>query len=296
MSGWCWSRPAGGCRDRPPARTLRGAGGARPLVAAGDAGGPAHAPALARLGRIERTLRQRREHRLRARAAALRRHRHRDPGRIGGHAGRCGARALHRAGAALGEPQVRGFRGRLGRTARRFRRCRTRCRCRTPRRCDGAHGRAQGCAARAWRLAQAACGRAALHAFRLPGVRHRLPGGCAGARRGDGAGRLPPGARRHARLGRRPCAAAGAGRAAVARGRAGRSRHGRRTRRGHEAARSGAGRRAIPSTNSASRRAARSRSRRRASPSTIRMGPTLPSGCCRPSPSPRSGRAGAATR
>ena len=65
---------------------------------------------------------------------------------------------------------------------------------------------------------------------------------------------------------------------------------------GNETARPGAGRRAIPSTNSASPPAARSRSRRPGSPSTIPMAPMWRSGCSRPSPSPKSGRAGAATR
>ena len=67
-------------------------------------------------------------------------------------------------------------------------------------------------------------------------------------------------------------------------------------------ARPGAGRRAIPSTNSALRRAARSRSHPPASPSmTVEhtgppTEPTWRSGCSRRSPSPRSGRAGAAMR
>ena len=65
---------------------------------------------------------------------------------------------------------------------------------------------------------------------------------------------------------------------------------------GKRSGRSGAGRRAIPSTNSASPPAGRSRSRPPGSPSTIPMAPMWRSGCSRPSPSPKSGRAGAATR
>ena len=220
MSGRCWSRPAGECRDRPPARTVRGAGSARSVVAARDAGASPFAAAVAGLGRIERTLRQRRQHRFRARTAALCRHRRRDPGGARGHAGRCRARALHRPGRSLGEPQVRRRGGCLGRAARRRRRS------------NGAHGATPGCAAGPWRLAQAARGRSALHPFRLPGVRHGLPRGGAGTGSGDGARRVPPGIGRHARLGRRPCAAPGAGRAALARGRAGCARHAGRTRRG----------------------------------------------------------------
>ena len=165
MSGWCWSRPAGGSGDRPPAQTVPGAGSARSLDAAGPAGRAPFPTALARLGRIERTLHQCRQHRFCAGTAALRGHRHRDPGGIGGHARRCGARALHRPGPALGEPALRRFRGGLGRAARRRRRG------------HGAHGTAPGGAAGPWRLAQAASGRAALHAFRLQGVRHGLPRG-----------------------------------------------------------------------------------------------------------------------
>ena len=71
---------------------------------------------------------------------------------------------------------------------------------------------------------------------------------------------------------------------------------------GEPVARPGAGHRAIRSTNSVSRPAARSPSRRPASPSITADRPGLRkvrmwrSGCFRPSPSPRSGRAGAATR
>ena len=49
MSGWCWSRPAGGSGDRPPARTVPGAGSARSLDAAGPAGRAPFPTALARL-------------------------------------------------------------------------------------------------------------------------------------------------------------------------------------------------------------------------------------------------------
>ena len=86
--------------------------------------------------------------------------------------------------------------------------------------------------ARPRRLAPAAPGRAALHPFRLPGVRHRLPRRRSGPRGGDRARRVPPGARRHARLGGREHAAAGAGRAAVAGGGTRRARHCRISRRG----------------------------------------------------------------
>ena len=66
MCASCWSPPAGGCPDefrrpRPFARTVRGPGGAGTVVAAGDAGRAPCAPALARLRRDERALRQRRE-------------------------------------------------------------------------------------------------------------------------------------------------------------------------------------------------------------------------------------------
>ena len=229
MSARCWSRPAGGCRDLAPAGALRGAGGARPLDPARDAGGAAFAAALARLRRGERALRQRGQRRLRDRAAAVCRDRRGDARRALRHARRCRAGALHGAGDPLGEPALRRGLRRLGRAPRRRRR---------RARADGAAPRR---AAQPWRLAQAACRRAALHALGLPGVRHRLPRGRNGAfprsrpGRRDRARRLPAGARRHARLGRRPCQAAGARRAAVARGRAHRPGHRRRSRRGDAA-------------------------------------------------------------
>ena len=291
MSGSCWSRPAGECRDRPPARTLRGAGSARPLGAARDAGGAAHAAAVARLGRIERTLCECRQHRFRARTAALCRHRRRDPGGIGGHAGRCRARALHRPGPALGEPALRRGGGCLGRAARRRRRG------------SGTDGATPGCAAGPWRLAQAARGRSALHPFRLPGVRHGLPRRGSGACGRDGAWRVPPGIGRHTRLGRRPCTAAGAGRAALARGRTGRAGYPWRARRG---SRSPPARRWSPRDPIHEQCIAPGRAltvaptgltfHRSADRPGLRKVRMWRSGCSRPSPSPRSGRAGAATR
>ena len=290
MSGRCWSRPAGECRDRPPARTVRGAGSARSVVAARDAGASPFAAAVAGLGRIERTLRQCRQHRLRARTAAVRRHRRRDPGGARGHAGRCRARALHRPGPALGEPALRRGGGCLGRAARRRRRG------------NGTDGATPGCAAGPWRLAQAASRAGRPSRFPTTGCSSRP------ASRG-GQDRRPR--RRSARSAghwkaRSPRPAPMRG--AWSRTRCSRSRPSwlRPTcganATGEPVARPGAGHRAIRSTNSVSRPAARSPSRRPASPSITADRPGLRKvrmwrcGCFRPSPSPRSGRAGAATR
>ena len=127
-------------------------------------------------------------------------------GRALRHARRRRARALHDPGDPLGEPEVRRRVTVLGRAARR-------------RRGDiGAHGEGPRRAAWHQRLAPAARGRAALHAGGLPGVRHRLPRGRVGPGRGDRARRLPPRARRHAGVRRGAGPPPGAGRAAVAGG------------------------------------------------------------------------------
>ena len=216
MSGSCWSRRAGGSRDRAPAGAVRGARGPRGVVAARDAGGAACVAALARLRRGKRALRQRGLHRLRARAAAVRGHRRGGPGRAFGHARRCRPGALHRAGDPLGEPALRPGAGGLGRAPG------------PRRRRAGAYGRIAGAAAGARGLAGAACGRAALYALGLPGVPDRLPRRPARPGSGDRARRLPPGARRHARVRGGGRTADGARCAAVARRRARRPRYPRR--------------------------------------------------------------------
>ena len=127
--------------------------------------------------------------------------------------------ALHRPGDSLDEPALRRGEPGLGRAAQG---CRGRI---------GADGREASRAARPRRLAPAACGRAALHPLGLQGVRHRLPRRRSGPRGGDRARRVPPGARRHARLGGRQHAAAGARRAAVAGGGTRRARYCRISRR-----------------------------------------------------------------
>ena len=227
-SGSCWSPPAGGSGngsggDFPPAGVVRGTGSAGSLDAAGDAGRAARAASLARLRRGERALCQCRQHGIRRRVAAIRRHRCRDPGGAGRHARRRRARALHGPGDPLGEPALRGGEPGLGRTARR---------CRRGARTDGP-GTPRPAGAR--RLAAAAQRGTALHPLGLPGVRHRLPHGRTGSRGRDRARRFPPRARRNAGIGWRDDPAAGAGRAALIGRRTHGPRHGRLPRRRNRA-------------------------------------------------------------
>ena len=267
------------------------------MDAARHAGSAPFPAAVARLRRIERDLRQRRERRLRHRAAALRRDRRRDPGRAGRHAGRRRARALHHPGHPLGEPALR--RGNPGPGRSRVRRRRRGART------DGL-GPPRPAGPR--RLAAPAWRGTALHPLGLPGVRHRLPGRRSRSGHGDRSRRVPARARRHAGVGRGADPPAGAGRAAVIGGRAhvapdigGLPRRRHRT----PAAPLGAARPAArtvhrsgtgalgpsdrphlpPRWNPTGRRTAAS-----ATPGTS------PCGCSAPSPSRRSGRAGAATR
>ena len=284
MCGSCWSRRGGGSVGEAPAGAVRGAGGAGPLVAAGDAGRAARAAALARMGRVERALCQRGIGGVRGGAAAVRGDRRRDPGRARRHAGGRRAGALHGAGHSLGEPEVRRGEPGLGRAPQQ---CRRRAR---------KDGQEPPRPARLRRLAPAASGRAALHAQRLPGVRHRpasrpcpapRPRPLSARSGGRWRGPWPPPAPRPGGWSRTGCCHW-------------RRSWWRRTSRASGTERPSApvaaGRRAIPSTSSVSRRAALSPSTLPASPSTTPTIRTSRCACSLRSPTRKCGRAGGAMR